>query len=261
MDKEKAIREIIDVANNLNLAIETKVKKDKWKADIVITFTNYKVAFNISKAPRNVKEQYSEMRKEKVCGCWLLLPSKSSCYYENEMPCFSITEEEQVCVNDKKIPFKNFIRSIIVGKVRYANIETISSVEVCFYQKECWKCHRPSYQYWVSKLISDKGVSFRLAFSEGISPTDENIANGVTQYLRALPNSNIIMGEVKPRYSKTRGQSYRSFGCPYCDSLFGEYFAMDDQMEMIYEEEHLLHAIIKLPKSFTFAVNQWYAEN
>ena len=59
MDKEKAIREIIDVANNLNLAIETKVKKDKWKADIVITFTNYKVAFNISKAPRNVQEKYS----------------------------------------------------------------------------------------------------------------------------------------------------------------------------------------------------------
>lgn len=261
MDKEKAIREIIDVANNLNLAIETKVKKDKWKADIVITFTNYKVAFNISKAPRNVKEQYSEMRKERVCGCWLLLPSKSSYYYENEMPCFSITEEEQVCVNDKKIPFKKFIRSVIVGKVRYANTETISSVEVCFYQKECWKCHQPSYQYWVSKLISDKGVSFRLAFSEGISPTDENIANGVTQYLRALPNSNIIMGEVKPRYSKTRGQSYRSFGCPYCDSLFGDYFSMDDQIEMIYEEEHLPHAIIKLPKSFTFAVNQWYAEN
>lgn len=159
------------------------------------------------------------------------------------------------------IPFKNFIRSIIVGKVRYASIETISSVEVCFYQKECWKCHRPSYQYWVSKLISDKGVIFRLAFSEEISPTDENIANGVTQYLRALPNSNIIMGEVKPRYSKTRRQSYRSFGCPYCDSLFGDYFAMDDQMEMMYEEDRLPHAIIKLPKSFTFAVNQWYAEN
>ena len=133
--------------------------------------------------------------------------------------------------------------------MRYASIETISSVEVCFYQKECWRCHRPSYRYWISKLISNKGVSFRLFFTEEISPTDENIANGVTQYLRTLPNLNIIMGEIKPRYSKTRGQSYRSFGCPYCDSLFGDYFAMDDQMEMMYEEDHLPHAIIKLPKS------------
>ena len=121
MDKERVLIEIGDVAEALNLTTETKVKKDRWKADIVITYTNYKVAFNISKAPRNVKEQYDEMRKERVCGCWLLLPSKSSCYYDNELPCFNISDDEQVGAGDQKIPFTNFIRSIIIGKTRWRN--------------------------------------------------------------------------------------------------------------------------------------------
>jgi len=92
MEKENVIRKILSVCNDLNLSVKTKVKTDKWKADIVVDYLNYSVAFNVCKNPRNMKETYMAMRKERVCGCWLVLQGKISYLSPGNLPCFAIED-------------------------------------------------------------------------------------------------------------------------------------------------------------------------
>ena len=75
MEKEIIISTILDVCKDMGLNYITKVKSATWNADVVVEHDTYKVAFNVCKCPRNVEATYKAMRKERVCGCWLLLPA------------------------------------------------------------------------------------------------------------------------------------------------------------------------------------------
>lgn len=56
MGKEDIIKNILSVCNDMGVSFHKKVKTDKWKADIVVDYQNYKVAFNVCKNPRNIEE-------------------------------------------------------------------------------------------------------------------------------------------------------------------------------------------------------------
>ena len=74
---------------------------------------------------------------------------------------------------------------------------------------------------------------------EEIQEFDElspNIVNSVQQYLSDHKELNIPMGEIKERYSRTMGESYMSFGCPYCGALVGNHYLEDIRSELMYEE-------------------------
>ena len=45
MEKEDIIKNILSVCNDMGVSFHKKVKTDKWKADIVVDYQNYKVAF------------------------------------------------------------------------------------------------------------------------------------------------------------------------------------------------------------------------
>lgn len=49
MEKEDIIRSILSVCNDMGVSVKTKVKTANWKADIVVDYQNYKVAFNVCK--------------------------------------------------------------------------------------------------------------------------------------------------------------------------------------------------------------------
>jgi hypothetical protein len=42
------------------------------------------------------------------------------------------------------------------------------------------------------------------------------------------------MGRIKSRYSRTVGSSSTSFGCPYCNAIFGEHFYFDEICNVEY---------------------------
>ena len=102
MEKEIIISTILDVCKDMGLNYITKVKSATWNADVVVEHDTYKVAFNVCKCPRNVEATYKAMRKERVCGCWLLLPAVNSSYQEQSLPCFNLipqTDKKLVCLN------------------------------------------------------------------------------------------------------------------------------------------------------------------
>ena len=48
MEKEDIIKNILSVCNDMGVSFHKKVKTDKWKADIVVDYQNYKVACRVS---------------------------------------------------------------------------------------------------------------------------------------------------------------------------------------------------------------------
>lgn len=262
MEKEDIIRSILSVCNDIGDSVKTKVKTDKWKADIVVDYQNYKVAFNVCKNPRNIEETYTTMRQERVCGCWLVLPGKLNRFSPSKYPCFPIedgSEEAQILLSEvweekTTLLLSDFISSLIRGRIRYAETAKIKYVDVRFYKIDCWKCGRTNDAYFVYKTISEDGIEVE----GGIDCFNPSLIKGIRKFIQEHPETNIILGEIKPRYSRTVKESYTSFGCKYCDSLFGNFFINDTFMEVIYSARSLPRALIEINEDVIVNANCWY---
>lgn len=76
------------------------------------------------------------------------------------------------------------------------------------------------------------------------------------------------LGQIKSRYSHTVEDSYTSFGCFKCDSIFGDWYVMDAEMDMLYAPKELTHQgeihlkqIIEIPiRHWCFPDNRQFCE-
>jgi hypothetical protein len=265
MEKKEVIKTVLSVCEDMNLPYEKNVKNQTWKADVVVDYGKYKVAFNIGKCPTKISETYQAMRKERVCGCWLILDSKSISYKYDKLPCFPMYEDVDkeikvvlytTTVEDKSLLLPDFVSSLIRGKIKYADSTRIKYVDVRFYKKECWKCKRENDAYFVYKSISEDGIEIE---GEGeIDSLNPILVKGIQEFIRNHPERNLVLGQIKPRYSKTAEEAYTSFGCAYCDSIFGAHYQTEDWMELIYEAKSLPSAIIELEEPISVPVNLWH---
>ena len=273
MEKKIIIAMILDVCNNMGLNYETKVKTAQWSADVVVEHGTYKVAFNVCKSPRKVELTYKAMHEERVCGCWLLLPSKNSSYQQPNLPCFNLVfhaEKKLVYLNSKfddsssnLLDLFEFLHFLIDGKIRFAEQVEINKAELSFYKNKCWKCHRENDVYFVSRLFSQEGVVVdgqHLTMYENIT-FNPSIIIGLKKYIKEHPSETFIMGEIKQRYSKTVGEAYLSFGCVQCDSIFGNFYLQEEMMELIYCPDSLHKVIITLDNPIKVLANCWYKIN
>ena len=60
------------------------------------------------------------------------------------------------------------------------------------------------------------------------------IIKKVYELLKTERGQQIKMGAIKSRYSKTVRASYLSFGCPYCDAIFGDHYYFDEICNIEY---------------------------
>lgn len=103
-------------------------------------------AINISifvcKNPRNIEETYTTMRKERVCGCWLVLSGMYNRFSLSKYPCFPVEDNSegvqihlsQVWEEKKTLLLSDFVSSLIQGKIRYAETMKVKYVDVRFYK-------------------------------------------------------------------------------------------------------------------------------
>lgn len=269
MTKEQIIESILSVSKNLKLEVDTKCKSEKWSADTVVNYGTYKVAFNICKSPHNVEKTYKAMRKERICGCWLLMPAKNSVFLPNNMPCFKLSEKSdaiQVFLNSEfdndnsnAIALDAFISFLIKGNIRFAQKMMVKYIEVCFFDMKCWKCHKENQVYFINRLLSSDGISVPCN-GASMDELEFNplIIKSIEQYVNSHPEMGIRMGKIKPRFSKTVGESYQSFGCAYCDSIFGNHFVQEEMMEMRYYSNSLPNVQITIQDEIFMPADCWY---
>jgi hypothetical protein len=67
------------------------------------------------------------------------------------------------------------------------------------------------------------------------------------------------LGEIKLRQSKTIGDSYVSFGCYRCDSVFGDWFVRNAEMEAMYGHGQVatIERIIRLQDMVSLPAPHW----
>lgn len=274
MTKEQIIETILRVSNDMNLNAIAKYKSNKWKADVVVDYNNYKVAFNVCKSPRSVETAYNEMKSERVCGCWLLLPSDKSVYIDGELqPCFKLTDRQgETCVylnskfnteNSDVISLEEFISSIIKGNIRRAKKMNLNFIDVCFFKESCWKCGKENDVYFINRLLSNNGISilYNDCCIEDDLELNPIIVDSIIHHIKNHPELKIVMGDIKSRYSNTIQSAYPSFGCAYCDSLFGNFFIQESVSELRYCTDSLPQIRVEVLGDISIPVNCWFKIN
>jgi hypothetical protein len=69
---------------------------------------------------------------------------------------------------------------------------------------------------------------------------------------------NIKLGQIKKRYSKTVDDSYTSFGCYKCDSIFGDWYVMEAKLDIMYEPKQMtIQGEIDLKESVDLPIPHW----
>ena len=92
----------------------------------------------------------------------------------------------------------------------------------------------------------------------GIDIFNQTLVKGIRKFVDEHRKMDIALGEIKPRYSKTVNDSYMSFGCKYCDSLFGNFFINDTFMDVIYSARSLPKALVEIDEDMIVNANCWY---
>ena len=101
-------------------------------------------------------------------------------------------------------------------------------IVIRFIQIDCWKCKEPYYIYYV---MPDKGSN---DFNNNNLIFNNKIISKVKEL---IDKNNLIFGEIKKRYSRTRDEEYMSFGCPKCDAICGDWFLNEIIFDTVYEKQ------------------------
>lgn len=267
MDKKNIINIIQETCKKEGWSYHLNYKGKDWKADIVIEQHSSKYAFNICKCPRNIETVFKTMLEDKTFGCWLLLPIDRYVDYDNNTPCFKLSEtNEQIDVTlystyyynkGVSIELTDFIEAFIKGKIKKATKMIAKYAEVIFINYPCWKCGADNHVYYIKSLQSEEGVIITDVEDDNIK-FNPQLIKAIKSHIENNKEKNIRLGEIKQRYSKSMDDAYTSFGCINCDNIFGKIFVDD----IIYEDSYLGEKnLIDLGEHFfQIDANCWYKE-
>lgn len=263
MDKKIVIAEIIEACKKQGWNFSEKYKQDNWKTDILIDYGSYKVAVTIGKRFKSISQTYADMRKERVCGCWISLPGGNFGYDAEDLPCFYVKDDEEKLAIDLKgtgdVKIKDFILKLVTGKVIKSDNVKINRADIYPIGIDCWKCGTTHYVYFVKRLVTEHGTILNYHEDFEDSPTfAPEIIESLRAYLLKHSEINMPMGEIKQRYSKTVDDNYLSFGCPKCEAIVGGFYLMEYEIDCIYDEDesHLL-SIDTSSTNFIFPFSHW----
>ena len=242
-----AVKEsIVSIAKSHGWIVEKNVTGEGWKADIVIKSAERSIGFMLYKSTRNFIEKREAMRAVGIMDCWLGSTYRS--YNNSEpFPCFDVEITQNTCVMAKMseqvcVPLEELILAMMSNRLQVEDSIYANKIKVRFVSTDCYWCGYKHYIYFVLGVISDEGQSF--SWNDYINCPDVSmdefdpiVLNSVKRYLAEHPELNYPMGEIKERYSNTMNVNYMSFGCPKCDSLFGQFHYHDLFYEIIYEPD------------------------
>ena len=63
------------------------------------------------------------------------------------------------------------------------------------------------------------------------------IQAAVQRFLESVKGKDIKVGPIKQRYSRTVQDSYSSYGCYYCDAIFGVFYLSESKSCVHYDWE------------------------
>lgn len=266
--------EIFAACNDLGFHATQEHKGKGWRADVYAVKDSKRVAFEIQLSPQSLKKTLERQEKyirDEVIGCWLFERPLSKLSDERpDLPLFYVAQQEDntfsVSLSGRKdLSLHNFLEQFLCGNIKFcefARTLPTQRVKLVFYEMPCWKCKAMNHIYYVD-------TTFYSACHAVIHP-DETLWNSdkneyhpeiialAREFIKTEGN-HLKLGEIKNRYSKSVEDSYVSFGCYKCDSIFGDWFAMEAQMEAVYDYRQVatVEKEIKLGENIELPIPHW----
>lgn len=263
---------IISFAESVGAQIEYDVKYDLSKTEIFLSFKDRKFTFSLSTKTMN-QEEFLESYKQKgiQVSCYggkqdyRSAPLISYPFFPMEIKRKSLYVMLSY-TNSISIDF--FLEAVINGKlIQSPNIQ-VKAIKVRFIGEDCYKCGNLHYMYFVNGLITkddSRIITYEEMYNENIEidEFDPVVVTSIKRYLSMHKELKYPMGDIKKRFSNTRGESYISFGCPYCDAIVGDHYFMENKIDYIYEPDDNNVHVIELIKPIEIPAmnNPWIIEN
>jgi hypothetical protein len=188
-----------------------------------------------------------------------------------DLPVFYVTEQTDNSFSvslrgRKELRLHDFLEQFLSGNIKFCNVArttTDQKVRLVFYEMKCWKCKAMNHIYYVE-------TNFRSACNatihsyETLWGSDKNahrpeILTLAREFIETEQGKNIKLGEIKRRSSKTVQDSYLSFGCYKCDSIFGDWYVMEAEREAVYGYGQVatIERCIKLGENIELSIPHW----
>ena len=266
--------EIVSAFNDLGIEATQEYRGHDWRADVYVPNNGKPIAFEIQLSPQSLRktiERQSKYIRDGILGCWFFENPVSKLNEERpDLPLFYVEDlvdsNLQVNLGDRrKVGLHTFLQNFISNNIQFKSVavtKTKQLVTLVFYKMECWKCHEMNHLFYVdtpfysacNAMIRPEEAlweSNRIEFRPEIIELAQN-------FLENRKDLDLKLGQIKKRYSKTVENSYTSFGCYKCDSIFGDWYVMEAKIDIMYEPKELFYqGEIELKDSVELPIQHW----
>jgi|JI9StandDraft_1071089.scaffolds.fasta_scaffold61099_2 hypothetical protein len=267
-------QEIVSACRHLGFKATQEFSGQDWRADVYVPNNRKPIAFEIQLSPQSLRktlERQSKYIRDGITGCWFFENPVSKLNEERpDLPLFYVEDamDSNLKVNlgnRRKIDLHTFLQNFISNSIQFKPLAITKSrqlVDLVFYKMECWKCHELNHLFYVespfysacyAKIQPEEALweSNSMEFRPEIIELAQNCVD-------SRKDLDLKLGQIKPRYSKTVEDSYTSFGCYKCDSIFGDWYVMEAKMEMRYEPHELTYqGEIELKERIELPIRHW----
>ncbi len=266
--------EIISTCYDLGINAIQEYRGNGWRADIYVPNSDRPIAFEIQISPQSLNktlERQAKYMRDNINCCWLFEKPVSKLNEERpDLPLFYVedTSDLQLLVNlgdRRKVDLQTFLQSYISNSIQFKTVAITKErqlVNLVFYKMECWKCHELNHLYYVDSLFYS-ACNAKIKPEEALWASNSmefrpEIVELAQKFVKSNDDLNLSLGQIKQRLSKTIGNSYISFGCYKCDSIFGDWYVMEAKHEVMYEHKEVTcQGVIELKDHIEMPIRHW----
>lgn len=265
---------IVSACRDLKIEAIQEHSGADWRADVYVPNNDKPIAFEIQLSPQSLRrtlERQAKYIRDGVIGCWLFENPVSKLNEERpDLPLFYVEDKAdsnlQVNLGDRrKVDLHTFLQNFIASNIQFKSIAKTKArqlVNLVFYKMECWKCHEMNHLFYVD-------TPFYSACNAKIQPSEAlwesnameyrpEIIELANKFVASRNDLDLKLGAIKVRHSNTVGDSYTSFGCYKCDSIFGDWYVMEAKIDIMYEPKELTYqGEIELKEVVELPIQHW----
>lgn len=227
-----------------------------WRADVLATKGAAQVAFEVQMSRQTdevTAERQQRYRNARVRGLWLMrqidFPSTRDIpafhlHYDADQGGFVVHIPREGrglyrgSIKDthywlQAVALHEFIQGVLQRRLVFApglHAPEGVPVDVLCAHNKCWKCKRQTkvvtgLEFFVSRVFAGAN-DFYVPFSQ-LADVPEAGPQALAELLPVSITRPNGIGDIKPRYSRTRQAAYTSNGCVHCGALQGSFFEDD----------------------------------
>lgn len=243
---------ILDACARAAVDAKAEARGKGWRADVLARTPSMPVAFEVQTSPQSLAktiERQERFWQSGVAGCWLFLEGKKLRHLNEErpdLPLFFVGEgssgEFTVSLGDRRVlSLERFASEYVQGRIRFCSdavSKPTQELRLLFYEMPCWKCGQMNHPYMLEEPFkaSCNAVAHPNETLWGSSKSEyrPDIVFAAERFAAQHTGVSLVLPSVGVRHSNTVGHEYLSFGCRFCDSIFGDWYIMEAEMEIAY---------------------------